>query len=218
MITLAERLHQLEERIAGAAKAAGRERRDVTLVAVSKLQPVALVKEAFALGVRDFGENYAQELVEKASGLGEAGARWHFIGRLQKNKINMLKAHVSAWQTADSAEAVAAIAARVLPPPQIFLQVNIGREAQKNGLDPDKVRETVLALEGNSPVLGLMCIPPVGASEPCFEKMRLLADACARETGRAFALSMGMSDDFEQAIAHGATHVRIGTRLFGTRG
>jgi pyridoxal phosphate enzyme (YggS family) len=211
MSTLRERLAGIEARIAKAAAEAGRSRADVTLVAVSKVQPLALVQEAFALGVRDFGENYAQELVEKAREV--PGARWHFIGRLQKNKINMLKPFVAVWQTVDSVEAAQAIVLRVPAPPLMFLQVNIGKEPQKSGVDPDAAIAAVKA----APLSGLMCIPPAGDSEPHFRRMRELRDACEAAAARPLALSMGMSDDFELAIRLGATHVRVGTALFGAR-
>src|SRR5438552_3567161 len=123
-----ERLLDIQERIARAANG-----REVTLVAVSKLQPVEKIHQACALGLRDFGENYAQELLEKAAAM--SNVRWHFIGRFQKNKINALKDHVAVWHTVSSLSDAQALGKRVSVP--ALLQVNIGREPQKGGLDPD---------------------------------------------------------------------------------
>jgi pyridoxal phosphate enzyme (YggS family) len=208
-MTLKARLDEIETRMVKAAHASGRRREDITLVAVSKFQPLALIQEAIALGLNDFGENYAQELVEKALALPKV--RWHFIGKLQKNKINMLRPHVAVWQTIDSVEAAQAVTSRV-DSPIMYLQVNIGNEPQKNGIAEADV-ERVLGTQ----IAGLMCIPPAGDAVPYFQRMRALHERCEALAGRKLALSMGMSDDFEAAITHGATHVRIGTRLFGSR-
>lgn len=200
-----ERLIAIQERIAAASKG-----RAVTLIAVSKFQPVEKIQEAYALGVRDFGENYAQELLEKTAVVKDV--RWHFIGRFQKNKINSLKEHVAAWHTVSSIEDVEALSKRVASPAQVLLQVNIGREPQKGGLLPEEVEPAVDRARALTHFRGLMCIPPVETPEKWFDAMARL-----QERVRGDWLSMGMSDDFELAIAHGATHVRIGTALFGAR-
>ncbi len=217
MSELGERLADIRARIAAAARESGRRPEDITLVAVSKLQPIELLREAMTLGLDLFGENYAQELRDKAAVL--PGARWHFIGRFQKNKINMIKDMVTCWETLASADEADALATRVGRPTAVMLQVNIGREAQKAGADPDAVPELARAIAERAPLRldGLMCIPPEGKSVESFAAMAALRRRVEQTLGRPIALSMGMSDDFEVAIRHGATHVRIGSRLFGAR-
>lgn len=218
---LAARLQEIRQRMREAAARVGRAEDAVTLVAVSKFQPVQAVRDAYALGVRDFGENYAQELVAKATQLGGEcpGIRWHFIGRLQSNKINMLKPYVAVWQTVASAKDAAAIGARSATPAQLMLQVNVGDEVQKSGVDAAQAVSEAQAIKRVSNVIlqGLMCIPKDGEAEAGFRRLVQLRQALAAEWGQPLALSMGMSGDFEQAIALGATHIRVGTALFGER-
>ncbi len=203
---IAENLAAVRAKIAAAANG-----REVTLIAVSKTHPVESIEAAYAVGQRDFGENYAQELVTKAESLSARcpELRWHYIGRLQKNKINGLLPHVFAWHTIDSPETAAALLKRV-PNARGLLQVNVGGEAQKGGVPPTEVAGVI----GAFPFVGLMTIPPAdGDATPYFAALAKLRDAHLPKGW----LSMGMSHDFAQAIAAGATHVRVGTAIFGAR-
>ena len=213
-------LEEIAARIAAALARAGRPGDAVTLVAVSKLQPEARVRAVLEAGQRVFGENRVQEAEERwPPFLAEfPGTRLHLVGPLQSNKvaralelfeaIHSLDRERLARRLADGAQARGAC-------PTLFVQVNTGREPQKAGVDPDGLEGFLAVCRGyDLPVFGLMAIPPMGADPvPHFELLRELA---ARH-GLA-GLSMGMSEDFEAAIACGATHVRIGSALFGARG
>lgn len=191
----------------------------VTLVAVSKTQPAAAIREAYAAGQRDFGENYAQEWRAKAEALADlADLRWHFVGSLQTNKVRLLAGRVHAIHTVDREELAREISkrfsqrgARV----RVFLEVNTGGEATKGGCAPGEapgLAEAVRALPGLE-LVGLMCIPPPEEDpRPHFRLLRALRD----RLGLA-ELSMGMSADWRIAIEEGATVVRVGTAIFGER-
>jgi len=222
-MSVREGLSAIEARLREALTRAGRAPGAATLIAVTKRQPLESVVEAFDGGVRDFGENTVQELAEKAAALAALGreARWHFIGRLQKNKINKLLPWVSVVQTIDSTEVAAALAARVPSSGlDVMIQVNIGRESQKGGVDPEAalcLADELTRMPGLR-LKGLMAIPPADVDpRPFFEEMARLSSALGRRVAGATWLSMGMSDDFEVAIARGATHVRVGTAIFGER-
>jgi pyridoxal phosphate enzyme (YggS family) len=203
---VAERLADVRARVDAAA--AGR---DVTLVLVTKTVPVEAVREACAAGATDLGENRAQELVAKAPEL--PGARWHFIGRLQRNKVRRVAPYVSLWQSVDRVELARDIAAHA-PGARVLVQVNVGDEPQKGGC---AVPETGALVERSRAlglrVEGLMTVPPAGPDPaPFFGVLRRLTDDLGLTT-----CSMGMSGDFEQAIAEGATMVRVGSAVFGPR-
>jgi PLP dependent protein len=231
-VTIAERWRAVTARVAAACDRAGRSAADVVIVAVSKTHPADAIREAYAAGATDFGENYAQELAAKAAELtagapapGAPALRWHFIGRLQRNKARLVAGKVALIHAVDSAELAAEIARRgggaVQP---ILLAVNLGGEASKGGVTPDAappIARALAAVAGTS-LDGLMTMPPPAddpeASRPHFLALRALRDRLADELGRPLpVLSMGMSHDFEVAIACGATHVRIGTAIFGSR-
>jgi pyridoxal phosphate enzyme (YggS family) len=229
-VTIAERWRAVTARVAAACERAGRPAADVTIVAVSKTHPADAIREASAAGATDFGENYAQELATKAAELA-AGApagglpRWHFIGRLQRNKARLVAGKVALIHAVDSAELAAEIARRAGGAIQpILLAVNLGGETTKGGVTPDAappVARSLAAVAGTS-LDGLMTMPPPAddpeASRPHFLALRALRDRLADQLGRPLpVLSMGMSHDFEIAIACGATHVRIGTAIFGSR-
>jgi pyridoxal phosphate enzyme (YggS family) len=198
----------------------------VTLVAVSKYQPMEALVALHALGQRDFGENYVQDLVSKADEMEARGCkdvRWHFIGHLQTNKARALVERVSVVHSVDSARTGEALAKRWTEagnaaPLPIFLQVNIDREASKAGMDPSMAESVArdLASQKAISIEGLMCIPAPGPSRDAFARLKNLGESLGGLTrGR---LSMGMSQDYEEAILEGATHVRVGTLLFGERG
>ncbi len=228
--SIAARLAQVVERVARAAERGGRKPDAVTLIAVSKTHPADAVRAAFAAGARDFGENYVQELRSKLAELTSAGspsaseARWHFIGRLQKNKAKDVVGRVTLVHAVDDVELAAVLARRAAAAgvsQDFLLEVNQGGEASKGGVAPDGVArllDAIAALPDARDVrcLGLMSIPPPAqAAEDNRVHFRRLA-TLARTHGLAL-LSMGMSDDFEVAIEEGATHVRVGTSIFGDR-
>jgi pyridoxal phosphate enzyme (YggS family) len=218
--TVAERLHQVQARIAAAARRAGRDPAAVTLVAVSKTHPLETVATALAAGQNVFGENRVQEAHAKFPPLRDAhpALRLHLIGGLQTNKARDAVRLADVIESLDRprlADAIAAAAQQEGRQPQLLVQVNVGDESQKAGVpkaDADAFIEACMRRFGAA-LAGLMCIPPADADPaPHF---RWLAASAARH-GLA-VLSMGMSGDFEIAIEHGATHVRVGTAIFGVR-
>lgn len=223
-MTVAERLSQVRAQVAAAAERAGRRAESVRIVGVSKRQPLPKLLEAYDAGLRDFGENVAQELEGKAEALSGRldDLRWHFIGRLQRNKINKVMTHVAAVHSVDSLKLAEALAARAGSAFDVYLQVNIGEEPQKGGVRPGEVLELGRRVAGLPPLRlrGLMTLPPAGVDPaPFFAQMQSLSrqlTACG-ETRTAQGLSMGMTHDFETAIAYGATVVRVGTAVFGPR-
>ena len=229
-----ERLEAVRERIAQACQRAGRSSDEVTLVGVSKTHPVEAIAAARAAGLRDFGENRVQELIEKAEvihGAYQGGdIRWHMIGHLQRNKAKDVIACADLFHALDSPRLAreldkrAAAEGRVLP---CLVQVNVSGEDSKFGLDPDRTRDMLrrLAEHEHLRIQGLMTLAePTDDPEdvrPQFRLLRELFDTCDTATYPHLdmqMLSMGMSGDFEVAIEEGATHVRIGTAIFGSRG
>lgn len=206
--------------IAAAAAGCGRSADEITLIAVSKTQPAARIAALIACGQRDFGENRVQEAAGKWPALRASPApmRLHLIGPLQTNKAREAVALFDAIHSLDRPKLAAALAgecARQGRRPQLFVQVNVGREPQKAGVAPEEAPKflRLCADEFGLGVAGLMCIPPQGTDPaPHFAALRRLAEAAGLGL-----LSMGMSGDFATAIAQGATHVRVGTALFGAR-
>lgn len=207
-----------------AARAAGRPA--ATLLAVSKTQPAAAVAALAAQGQRAFGENYVQEASAKIAGLQALGLEWHLIGHLQSNKAEQA-AQLFDWvQTVDRAKLVGALARHRAPgraPLNVLIQVNIDNEASKHGCAPQDVPAlaAAIAAEPRLTLRGLMAIPAphpqIERRREAFRRMRALFDALAARHPHADTLSMGMSGDFAEAIAEGATMVRVGTALFGAR-
>jgi hypothetical protein len=212
---IASGLSEVRARIADAARAAGRAVSDVTLVAVSKEVDAAAVLEATAAGQCDFGENRAQELRSKVDAVAaRAGPlRWHFIGRVQRNKVKAVAASVSLWHSVDRVE-IGEVIARYAPGARILIQVNVGNEDQKGGCPPHAAAALLDSLAGlGLKVEGLMTVPPqLDDPRRHFASLRELATRLELTT-----LSMGMSGDFEAAIGEGATMVRVGTAVFGPR-
>ncbi len=209
----------VETRIAAACARAGRARADVRLVAVSKTFPAADVDHAIAAGMTDIGENKVQEARDKKP-LVAGSARWHLIGHLQSNKAKDAVRLFDVIQAVDSielAEKIARAAESAGKRQDVLLQVNIGRELQKSGAAPDSAPELarrIAAIPGLH-LAGLMAIPPAGEAEearPYFRELRRMRDDLGL-TG----LSMGMTDDFEVAIEEGATIIRVGRAIFGSR-
>ena len=206
--------------MAAAALAAGRQPEEVTLVAVSKTHPEARVAEAIAAGQLVFGENRVQEAARKFGGVrrGDPQLRLHLIGALQSNKAEAAVGLADVIETLDRmrlADAIAQAAAASGRCPELLVQVNIGDEPQKSGVPTDEADGFIRAMRVRfgAAVQGLMCIPPAAADPaPYFKRLAEMADA----HGLAVR-SMGMSGDFEAAIAAGATHVRVGSAIFGSR-
>jgi pyridoxal phosphate enzyme (YggS family) len=219
-LTTARRLRLVQERVAVAAARAGREPGDVSLVAVSKVQPVSAIEAALGAGQNRFGENRVQEAQAKFPGLREAhpALLLHLIGALQTNKARDAVRIADVIETLDRPRLADALAAAIQQEgrsPLLLVQVNVGDEAQKAGVPTEQADVFIEACRRRfgDALRGLMCIPPVeGDPAPHF---RWLA-SCAARHGLPI-LSMGMSADFETAIACGATHVRVGTAIFGER-
>jgi pyridoxal phosphate enzyme (YggS family) len=233
---VAERLAGVLERVERAAQRAGRSG-GVRLLAVTKMQPVEAIRAAYAAGQRDFAENYVQELVRKAEALAElAGVRFHLIGHLQRNKARLAVRVASAIHSVDSLELVRELDKRCedtevpserrvfgddarLP---VFVEVSIAGEAQKGGTAPGELGSVLEAVEGAARLrlVGLMCVPPLtddpAGSRPYFDALARVRDEHGG-AARLPELSMGMTADFEHAIAAGATVVRVGTGIFGAR-
>ena len=223
-MSIAENVAAIRARIDAAAQG-----RRVLLVAASKMNDAAAVREAIAAGVDACGENRVQELLEKNAQGAYAGAPLHFIGHLQKNKVKYLVGTVDLIESVDSVELLRMIDARARKlgvTQDVLLEVNIGGEAAKSGFEPSALPEA-LEISGefsSLKVRGLMAIPPVaeasGASRPYFARMReLFIDIGAKKYDNVSMdfLSMGMSGDFEDAIREGANMVRVGSAIFGPR-
>ena len=219
-------LDAVRARIDAAAARAGRDPAAVTLVAVSKTHGPEAVRAAYARGQRDFGENYVQEMVAKADGLADlVGLRWHFIGHLQTNKCRDVAGRVAMVQTVDSARLARELGRRAVAVGRtvgILVQVNVAREAQKSGCEVGELAAILAEAEATPGVAlrGLMTVPPAAgdpaASRPWFEALRALRDEHGGAS-RLPELSMGMTHDMAEAVAAGATMVRVGTAIFGAR-
>lgn len=219
---IASALERVRERIERACARAGRDPSSVELVAVAKAHPEEAVRAAYAAGLRTFGENYAQELAQKASALSDlSDLRWRFIGHLQRNKIKLIERAKATVDTVDSIRLAEAISSRATArgaDVEILLQVNVGGEAQKSGCAPEEVPALVDAVRAlpHVDLRGLMTVAPhfddPEGTRPCFAALRELA-----ETHSLPELSMGMTHDLEVAVEEGATMLRIGTALFGPR-
>ena len=226
MSEVAENLSVIAGKISAACLRAGRDVKSVQLIAVSKTFPVGSVREAFEAGQLQFGESKVQEAEPKVAAL-PGSLHWHFIGRVQRNKVRKMLQNFEVIHAIDSlrlASYTDEIAGELGLFPKVFLQVNVAREASKGGFEPDVLRaemEQLLKL-GRLEIVGLMCIPPAGpdaeSARPWFASLRETRDALEREFGVTLpALSMGMSGDFEVAIEEGSTHVRVGSAIFGKR-
>jgi len=225
---LKQKLDQVESRIAYAASRAGRQRSDILMVAVSKKFPAGAIREAYSLGLRDFGENYVQEFDDKRAELADCtGARYHFIGHLQSNKSKRAGEIFDVIQTVDSAKLARRLnddqdsfGNRTGPHPskEVLIEVKLSTELAKAGVAPGDLPALVEAIRGcrHLRLLGLMTMPPwsddAETSRPYFVRLRELA-----MQNNLAQLSMGMSHDLEVAIEEGATMVRVGTALFGPR-
>ena len=223
MSTIAENIAKVGERIRAAAQASGRDLDHIGLLAVSKTKPAVAVREAYAAGIRDFGENYLQEALEKQTEPSELTLIWHFIGTIQSNKTKPIAEHFAWVHSVDRlkiAQRLSEQRPNHLPPLNICLQVNVSAEDSKSGCAPAELAALAQAVSQlpNLRLRGLMAIPEptddVAAQRAAFARLRELRDGLALPLD---TLSMGMSHDLDAAIAEGATWVRIGTALFGAR-
>ncbi len=221
-----ENLSEVRSRIAAACIGAGRDVGGVELIAVSKTFPVESIREAYEAGQRVFGESRQQEAQPKIDAL-SGSIRWHFIGRVQRNKVRKLLPSFSVIHAVDSFRLAAymdEVAGELCVSPQVFLQVNLAGEESKGGFEPGDLiaeMEGILALK-RVEVIGLMCIPPAEdeaeESRKWFVAMREFRDRLERDFSvRLPSLSMGMSGDYVVAVEEGATHVRVGSSIFGRR-
>jgi len=223
---LAQRLTQLRSRIAAAEQRFGRAPGSAALLAVSKTQPAEALRAAFALGQRDFGENYLQEALQKRQQLGDLAIVWHFIGPIQSNKTKSIAENFDWVHSVDRlkvAERLNAQRPEQLAPLNVCLQVNVSGETTKSGVAPDQVAALAAGVTAlpRLRLRGLMTIPaPAESFEQQRAPLRRLRELLEELRDRGYALdtlSMGMSDDLEAAVAEGSTLLRIGTALFGAR-
>lgn len=230
MLSVSDGLREVRVRIERAAGKAGRDAAAIRLIAVSKTKPVEAIREAYAAGQRDFGENYLQELADKAKALEDLREiRWHMIGHVQTNKARLAARTASYVHTVDSVRIATALGrhrelaadsgSSALP---VLVELNLGGEAHKAGCAPAEL-ETVLGAVDQQPrlkLVGLMTVPPhtedPEGARSYFDRLRELRDRHGG-TARLAELSMGMSHDLEVAIAAGASMVRVGTAIFGER-
>jgi PLP dependent protein len=228
-MSVAGRLTEIRERIAAAARSAGRDPASIRLVAVSKTFPIDAVREAFAAGQREFGENRVQEALQKIDASADLDIRWHLLGHLQTNKARKAAPAFATIQSVDSVDLLQKLdraAAETGAAPELLVQVDLAGEATKFGAPPDEARRILDAAARCTAarVSGLMTLPPVPDTpedaRPWFRRLRDLRDGWAAEgipADMLRELSMGMSQDFEVGIAEGATIVRVGTAIFGSR-
>mgnify|MGYP006080539721 CR=1 FL=1 len=225
MATISDRYSDVKLKVETACISAGRSPSEVTLVAVSKTRPVTMLREALAAGALHLGENYAQELRDKAAELNgdDLAPIWHFIGRLQRNKVKYVAGAADLFHAFDNLKLAAVFENRRETPLDVLVAVNTGGEASKGGIP---VAETLafckeVMMEPGVNLRGLMTIPPAVANPsdaaPFFQVMRNLKSEGLRMGLPLHELSMGMSGDYEEAIKYGATIVRVGTAIFGPR-
>lgn len=229
MSLILENLLRVQERIVAAARRAGRRSEEVTLIGVSKTHPAEVIRAAFEAGIRHFGENRVQEWEGKRGGLQDLPATWHLVGHLQSNKAARAAGmfhcvdsvdDFALAQRLDKARHDLGAAERM----RVLIEVRVAAEETKSGVSAAELAplaEKVTMLP-RLELAGLMCIPPFAEdaekARPYFRRLRELRDELAKQVGRELpVLSMGMSHDFEVAIEEGATEIRVGTALFGTR-
>lgn len=218
-------LEKVTRQVEAAVKAAGRPAHSVRILAVSKAFDAARVRDLAQQGMGRFGENYLQEALQKQAALTDLDLEWHFIGPIQSNKTRQIADHFSWVHSIDRLKIAERLstARQDRPPLQVCVQVNISGEASKSGCAPDEARDLcrqIAALPGLQ-LRGLMAVPapdqPSDRTRAAYRELRLLQQSLHSEALPMDTLSAGMSGDFEQAIAEGATIVRIGSALFGSR-
>ncbi len=226
MPTIAQALEKVQQRIAAAARAAGRDPDEIRLLAVSKTKPPAAIREAWDAGQRAFGENYVKEALEKIDALHDLAIEWHYIGRIQSNKTRDIARRfqwVHGLDKAKHARLLSDHRPEEMPPLDCCIQVNLSGEASKGGVSEAQLPELAEAVAAlpRLRLRGLMTLPdpasPREAQAAAFQRLAALRDRLAERGLALDTLSMGMSRDLELAIAAGSTLVRIGTDIFGPR-
>jgi pyridoxal phosphate enzyme (YggS family) len=222
----AENLFRVRSHINAAAAAAGRDPTQITIVAVSKAQPLEAIRAVRALDVVDFGENYPQEALRKIEALDDESVRWHFIGHLQANKTRLVAEHFAWVHSVDRLPIARRLSSQRpfhAPPLNVCLQVKLVDEPAKAGVAPAQLQalaDEVAALD-RLRLRGLMCLPPatddIAQQRGWFAQLRALQSGLNNQGHTLDVLSMGMSGDYGAAVQEGATHVRIGTAIFGER-
>ncbi|MET9434560.1 YggS family pyridoxal phosphate-dependent enzyme [Streptomyces sp. NPDC006551] len=228
---LAENLARVEERISAACAAAGRKREDVTLIVVTKTYPASDVRLLHELGVRDVAENRDQDAAPKAAACADLDLRWHFVGQLQTNKVRSVTSYADVVQSVDRLKLVTALSTATEKAGrelgclvQVALDAESGERGERGGVAPDGIEELAAAVDA-APGLrldGLMTVAPLagpyaGRQRAAFERLMDLSTALRATRPAANMVSAGMSADLEEAVAAGATHVRIGTAVLGVR-
>lgn len=216
---LPERLDDIAGRIYDACRSADRDPLEITLIAVTKFHPAQLIRDLVSLGLHDMGENRHQEAREKAAELADLDVTWHFVGQLQRKKAKQVREYASVIHSVDRAELVSALASEESTI-GCFVQVNLTDDPDRGGARPGDVlplAESVLEAPGLD-LLGVMAVAPLD-EEPAraFERLRRISDDVRTLDPRASGISAGMTHDFPEAIAAGATHLRIGTAITGNR-
>lgn len=226
MDSIADNLQSVKKRIHAAAISAGRDPTAITLVAVSKTKPTSMIREAYEAGQRAFGENYAQEMADKANELADLDIAWHFIGHLQRNKAKLVAPVARYMETVDSLKIAEVLNSRAGTPIDVLIEINIGEEGSKSGVNESEVPSLLQGMSAFDKLepRGLMIIPPYlpdpEASRLHFKRAREIMARLNADNVVGYPLtelSMGMSHDFEVAIEEGATIVRVGTAIFGER-
>jgi hypothetical protein len=228
-VSISSNLAAVRGRLERAARAAGRDPADIRLVAVSKTFPAAAVREAFAAGQVDFGENRVQEALQKIRETAELHSRWHLVGHLQSNKARKVAGPFAYVHSVDSVELLTRLdqaATAEGAAPKLLIQVDLAGEATKFGAPESALPQLVEAAGGlhSAELVGLMLLPPYSEdpeqSRPWFRRLREIRDGLVKQgvpASRLRELSMGMSHDFHVAVEEGATIVRVGTAIFGER-
>ena len=219
MATLAERFAAVTQDVAAAARDVGRDPSEITTIVVTKFHPASLVRELAALGARDVGENRHQEAAPKAAELADLDLTWHFVGQLQGNKAAAALEYATVIHSVDRPSLIAAIA-KTNREVGVFLQLNLTDDPDRGGVaadDLEALAEHALAVPGIT-LLGVMAVAGIGADPRAeFARVRAASDRLRSLAPMATRLSMGMSGDYREAIAEGATHLRIGTAITGNR-
>jgi PLP dependent protein len=222
--SLQDRLARVRDGIADAARAAGRDPGELTLVVVTKYHPASLVRELAALGVTDVGENRHQEAQAKAAELADLDLTWHFVGQLQSKKARQVRRYAHVVQSLDRGSVVDAFAPNESEPepPVIdgFVQVNLTDDPGRGGVAPDDVEAMVerIVRTGTIALRGVMAVAPLDEEpRPAFARLRSISERVQRLVPTATDISAGMSGDFPDAVLEGATHLRIGTAITGNR-
>jgi len=218
--SLAERLEEVRAGVSLAAAEAGRGQSEITMIVVTKFYPASLVRELYALGVREVGENRHQEAQAKAAELADLDLGWNFVGQLQSKKAKQARAYVHSVHSLDRASVIEALGSSDGTTIECFVQLNLTDDPGRGGVldaDLERTTELVLATPGLE-LLGVMAVAPVGEEpRPAFVRVREASERIQRLAPGALYISTGMSGDYREAILEGATHLRIGSAITGNR-